>query len=128
MQELIGRIVEHVGIDAGLAEKAVGIVLNFLAKEGPEDKIAALKAALPDLDIPAAGGGGGGLFGGGGLLGGLGGMGAAMAALNELTSAGLGMGDVQGTVREIVGYAKEKAGDEVVDGIIASIPGLNQFV
>ncbi|HQF31066.1 MAG TPA: DUF2267 domain-containing protein [Hyphomicrobiales bacterium] len=127
MQELISRIVEHVGVDQGVAEKAVQIVLDFLGKEGPQEQIEQLKAALPEFNIASAASGGG-LFGGGGLLGGLGGMGAAMAALNELTSAGLGMGEVQGTIKEIVAYAKEKAGDEVVDQIVGSIPGIGQFV
>ncbi len=38
-----------------------------------------------------------------------GGMGA-MAALNELTNAGLDMDGVQSVVKELVSYAKEKQG------------------
>ena len=51
-----------------------------------------------------------------------------MAALNELTSAGLDMGQVQTVAKELVGYAKEKAGDEVVDEVISQIPGLSQVL
>ncbi|MEP3665207.1 MAG: DUF2267 domain-containing protein, partial [Roseibium sp.] len=66
------------------------------------------------------------------LLGGLGsmmggGMGA-MAALNELTNAGLDMDGVQSVVKELVSYAKEKAGEDVVDEVISKIPGLSQIV
>ena len=63
-----------------------------------------------------------------GLLGGFGGMGGAMAAMNELTSAGLDMGQVQGVTQEVVGFAKEMAGEDTVNRIVGSIPGLGQFV
>ncbi|MGB9394573.1 MAG: DUF2267 domain-containing protein, partial [Pseudolabrys sp.] len=35
MDELIGRLVANVGVDRSAAEKAVGIILDFLRKEGP---------------------------------------------------------------------------------------------
>jgi hypothetical protein len=38
MDELIGRLVADEGIDRNAAETAVGIILDFLAKEGPADK------------------------------------------------------------------------------------------
>lgn len=129
MEELISRIVSATGINDDLARQAVGIILNFLNKEGPADQVKQILDALPGADALLAereGEGGGGLLGGlGSMMGG--GMGA-MAALNELTSAGLGMGEVQSVTKEIVGFAKEKAGDEVVDQVISSIPGLNQIV
>ena len=56
-----------------------------------------------------------------------GGMGA-MAALNELTNAGLDMDGVQSVVKELVSYAKEKAGDDVVNEVVSQIPGLSQIV
>ena len=63
MEELIGRIVSNVGIDEGLAQKAVGMILGFLQQEGPEDKVSSLMGALPgaeDLISAASGDGGGG--------------------------------------------------------------------
>ena len=42
MDELVGRLVASIGIDPGVAEKAVGIILAFLLKEGPADKVQAL--------------------------------------------------------------------------------------
>lgn len=131
MEELIGRIVSNVGIDEGLAQKAVGMILGFLQQEGPEDKVSSLMGALPGAEdlISAAsgdGGGGGGLMGAvGGLMGGGGG---AMALMGQLTGAGLGMGDVQGVASEVVGFAKEKAGEDTVTEIVGAIPGLDQFV
>ena len=42
MDELLDLLVAKVGIDRGVAEKAVGIILAFLLKEGPSDKVQAL--------------------------------------------------------------------------------------
>ncbi|WP_428650000.1 DUF2267 domain-containing protein [Roseibium sp.] len=130
MDELVSRIMSAAGIEEGVAKNAVGIILGFLDKEGPKDKMQLVFDALPgsaELVAARAAQGGGGLLGGmAGLMGG--GMGAAMAALNELTKAGLDMGGVQTVVKELVACAKEKAGDEVVDDVISQIPGLSQFV
>jgi hypothetical protein len=52
----------------------------------------------------------------------------AMGALNRLTEAGLSMREVQTVGREVVAYSREQAGDELVGEIVASIPGLSQFV
>jgi hypothetical protein len=51
-----------------------------------------------------------------------------MGAFNALTSAGLGMGDVQGVTREFVAFARSKIGAEAVNEVVGSIPGLSQFV
>ena len=47
MDELLDRLVAKVGIDRGVAEKAVGIILAFLLKEGPSDKVQALINQMP---------------------------------------------------------------------------------
>src|SRR5262245_65056539 len=47
MNELIGRLVANVGIDQATAEKAVGIILQSVVKEGPADKVEALLPKLP---------------------------------------------------------------------------------
>ena len=44
MDELIARLVADIGIDRAAAEKAVGIILDFLVKEGPADKVQPLLA------------------------------------------------------------------------------------
>ena len=43
------------------------------------------------------------------------------------TPASGGMGEIQGVTRQLVSYAKQHAGDELVDDVIGSIPGLSQF-
>ena len=123
MDELIQRLVDKIGVDKATAEKALGIILDFLAKEGPVDKVQTLLAAMPGSDalIAAAreGDSGGGLFGG---------MGGVMAVGSRMMAAGLAMGQIQGITRETIAYAREKAGEDVVGDIVAAIPGLSQFV
>ena len=50
MDELIGRLVADAGVDRNAAETAVGIILDFLAKEGPADKMQPLLAKLPGAE------------------------------------------------------------------------------
>ena len=119
MDELISRITDAVGIDADTAAKAVGMILGFLQKEGPADQIAQMMKALPGVEelISAAPAIGGGMFGGG-----------VMGLGSGLMGLGLGMGEISGVAKQTVAFAKEKAGEGPVDAVIASIPGLGQFV
>ncbi len=126
MEELISRIVEKVGLDDATARAAVRIVFSFLYAQGDRDKMAAMAAAIPgatdyvdtsDQDSSATLGGLGGLMGGG-----------TMEVLGKLQGLGLGMGQIQGVTQETVDFARAKVGDAVVDEVIASIPGLSQFV
>lgn len=120
MDELISRLVATVGVDRATAEKAVTIVLDFLRKEGPADKVQALMDRLPGAGalLQAADTAGDGMFTMGGIMG----------AGTKLMSAGLSMGQVQGVTREIIAYAREKAGEDAVGEIVGAIPGLSQFV
>jgi hypothetical protein len=122
MEELIARLTADVGIDRTAAEKAVGIIFDFLAKEGPADKVRPLLAKLPGAEAvmeKAASEGNGDMAGG---------MGGVMGAGMRMMSAGLSMGQVQSVTREVIAYAREKAGEEAVGEIVAAIPGLAQFV
>ncbi|MEA2952413.1 MAG: hypothetical protein QOJ96_1933, partial [Alphaproteobacteria bacterium] len=67
MDELIGRLIATVGVTREVAEKSVGIILDFLVKEGPPEKVQALINRLPGADMllqsaAANGDGGGGMF------------------------------------------------------------------
>lgn len=126
MDELINRIVSSAGIDADTAHEAVRIILSFLYQQGDSEKVTQLVNAIPGAlefiektedDSASALGGLGGLMGGG-----------AMAILGKLQAIGLGMVQIQAVTKETVGFAREKAGDEVVNDIVGSIPGLSQFV
>ena len=123
MDELVARLVANVGVDQSTAEKAVGIIFEFLLKEGPPDKVKALIDRLPGAaelmeaqeGIDASGGGG---FALGGIMG----------AGTKMMSAGLNMAQVQAVTRGTIAYAREKAGDDAIGEIVGAVPGLSQFV
>jgi hypothetical protein len=129
MDDLIARISAAAGIEQDVARKAVGLVLAFLRKEGPTAEVEALFAEIPGAaeiaaTAEAGEGSGGGFFGG--LLDSVGG--GLMGLAGRLGSLGLGMGEMQVIGKEIFGYVREKAGDERVGQVAASIPGLSQFL
>jgi hypothetical protein len=127
MDELIGRITERTGLDAATAQKAIGIILAFLQKEGPPAEVGQLLAAMPGAEqaVAQSGDGGPGATGGGfmGMLGG-----GVMALGTQLMGAGVSMGQMQPLGRELFAYGREKAGEDVMGPIVGSVPGLNQFV
>ena len=124
MDELIARLVADVGMDRATAEKAVGIILDFLVKEGPADKVQPMLAKLPGAEAliqkTASESDAGGMMAGA--------MGGVMGAGMRMMSAGLSMGQVQSVTRAVIAYTREKAGEDAVDEIVAAIPGLAQFV
>lgn len=139
MDELIERIASEVGISGGLATNALAIILSFLEASAPAEAVDTLMEALPgtkDLirataDDEAADPGAGGLMGNvmsaaGGLIGGS--AGGAIAALTKLQAAGLDLAQVQGVISAFIAFAREKTGDEAVDEVVQSIPGLEQLL
>jgi len=118
MDELVGRLVANVGVSREAAEKSVGIILDFLQKEGPPEKVQALINQLPGAGaLLQAAAGGGGMF-----------MGGLMGTGTRMMAAGLSMGQVQGVTRETIAYAREKAGEDTVGEIVGAVPGLSQFI
>lgn len=122
MDELTERLVAKVGIDRATAVLAIGAILGFLRSEGPADKVQAIIDQLPGSEAAiasadAAGGGIASLIGGG-----------VMALGAKLMGAGLGMGEIQGVVREVIAFAREKIGPEAVAEIVEAIPGASQFI
>jgi hypothetical protein len=118
MEELVARLVANVGVDRMAAEKSVGIILDFLRKEGPADKVQALIDRLPGaealLNSQSSDGGG---FAIGGIMG----------AGTKMMAAGLSMGQVQGVTKEVIAYSREKVGEDAIGEIVGAIPGLSQF-
>jgi hypothetical protein len=129
MEELINRVVQNVGLDPALAEKAVGLIFAFLQKEAPEAASEAF-AAMPGAEALAASNaaaeGGGGLMGG--LMGMMGGGGGVMALGQQLMGAGIGMGQIPTLSKEVFAFGREKAGEDTMGAIVGAIPGLSQFV
>jgi hypothetical protein len=122
MDQLIDRIVANTGVDRSIAAKAVGIILDFLLKEGPSDKVQSLVNELPgatEVVEAARAEGGGGVFGA---------MGGIMGVGSRLMGIGLGMEQIRNVTREVIGYTREKAGNSAVDDVVGAIPGLSQFI
>ena len=120
MDELIARLVANTGVDRTAAAKAIGIIFDFLRKEGPPDKVQVLIDRIPGTQaaMEAQAGDSGGMFPMGGLMG----------AGTRMMAAGLSMGQVQGVAREVLAYAREKAGDDAVGEVVGAVPGLSQFI
>jgi len=116
MEELIRRLVADIGIDQATALKSVGIILAFLAHEGPPDTVQSLLGRLPGAKetLEAVG-----------MEAGAGGM---MGAGMKLMAAGLSMGQIQGVIRGLISYAREQGGGREMGEIARSIPGLSQFI
>lgn len=128
MQDFIDKIAASAGIDTGLAEKAIGMILSFLKKEGPEGPVNEMLAAIPgaaDLASAQADASGGGIMGS--LMGMMGG-GGVMGLGAQLMGAGLSMGQIQTLSKELFAHGRETAGEDVMGQIVGSIPGLGQFV
>ncbi len=129
MNELVTRIADKVGIEPALAEKSVGMMLGFLQREAADGPVAKMIESVPgalDLFAKVNGEGEGkGLLGG--LMSALGG-GGIMGLGQQLMAQGLGMGEISKLAKETMAAAREYAGDEVVDEVVASVPGLSQFV
>jgi hypothetical protein len=120
MDELIERLVTNCDVERPVAEKAVGIILDFLRKEGPTDKVQTLIDAMPGAEALIA-------ASAGQESGGQSGMGGIMGAANRLMAAGLSMGQLQCVTRELVAHGRETAGEDTVGDIVGAIPGLSQF-
>jgi hypothetical protein len=122
MDELLTRLINHIGLDRDSAEKAVGIIFEFLRKEGPPDKVTLLLDRLPGAEelmeaqvgLDASGGG---MFALDGIMG----------AGTKMMAAGLSLSQVQGVTREVIAYAREQAGDDAINDLVNAIPGLSQF-
>ena len=128
MEELITRITATAtGLEPAVVQKAVGLILAFLAKEGPQDEVNQLFAAMPGAQQAAAtaADGGPGQTAGGfmGMMGG-----GVMALGQKLMAAGVPMAQMQPLGHELLAYAREKAGEDVLGPIVAAVPGLSQFV
>jgi hypothetical protein len=120
MDELIGRLASKAGIDSAVAEKTVGIILNFLRSEGPSDKVQALIDQIAGAEAVIAASSNNSTISrlmGGGL----------MAVGTRLMGLGLGMTEIQDIARELFRFGRDKIGADQMGAIIAGTPGLSQF-
>jgi hypothetical protein len=120
MNELVDELAAKAGIDDAVAEKTVGIMLDFLRSEGPPDTVQALIDHIPGAEVAiAAARDGSGLsrLMGGGL----------MAAGTRLMALGLAVTDIQKIARELFAFGRDKIGADRMGAIIAGTPGLSHF-
>jgi hypothetical protein len=120
MNELVEQLAAKAGIDKAVAEKAIGIILGFLRKEGPSDKVQTLIDRIPGAEsaVEASNKNSGlsGLMGGG-----------LMALGSRLMGLGLGIGEIQNIARELFKFGRDRIGADQMGEIISGTPGLSQF-
>ena len=120
MNELVEQLAAKAGIDRAVAEKTIGIILGFLRKEGPSDKVQALIDRIPGaesaLEASNKSSGLSGLMGGG-----------LMALGSRLMGLGLGIGEIQNVARELFRFGRDRIGADQMGEIISGTPGLSQF-
>src|ERR1700712_2271882 len=113
MDELVEQLAAKAGIDRAVAEKTVGIILGFLRKEGPSDKVQVLIDQIPGAEsaVEASNKSSGlsGLMGGG------------------LMALGLGISEIQNVARELFKFGRDRIGADQMGEIISGTPGLSQF-
>jgi hypothetical protein len=135
MENLVARVATAANLSPDVARKAVALIGDFIQREAPEEAVKELFEKAPAFPAIIASstqtggeGMGAGLKGLMGVASGAMGGGGLMALGSEMLSLGLDMEQIQTIGKEVFGYAREKAGDEVVGEISAAIPGLSQFI
>jgi hypothetical protein len=120
MDQLVEQLAAKAGIDRAVAEKTIGIILGFLRKEGPSDKVQVLIDRIPGAEsaVEASNSSSGlnGLMGGG-----------LMAIGSRLMGLGLGIGEIQHVARELFKFGRDRIGADQMGEIISGTPGLSQF-
>jgi len=135
MPNLIARVATAADTTPEIARQAIALVIDFIERDAPEDAVNKLLEKAPGLkaivaSVNSTGGEGMGetVKGLMGVSAGSMGGGGIMALGNQLMGLGLGMGQIQTIGKEVFGYAREVAGDDVVGEVAAAIPGLSQFI
>jgi hypothetical protein len=131
MDEMIARVSQAAGVDAQVARQAVGEIFLFLKTEAAPDALQELMDKIPGSQDLAASMGEAEAPMGGGLMGALssmmGGGGGIMGLAGKLMALGLGMAEMQTIGRELFAYARDVAGEEIVNKVVASSPTLAQI-
>lgn len=117
MEELVGRLMRTANIDEPAARRVIEIELAFLKDQGPDDKVAEMLRRIPGgeaAETPDEGS--------------YAGMMGAMSAFSNLQSVGLDMTEIRAATKEVLAFAREHAGEDLVDDIVRSIPMLSQVM
>ena len=131
MDEMIARVSQAAGVDAQVTRQAIGEIFVFLKSEVEPQALQDLMDKIPGAqDLAASTGEAEAPMGGGGLMGALSSMmggGGIMGLAGKLMALDLGMAEMQTIGRELFAYAREVAGEEIVNKVVASSPTLTQI-
>ena len=131
MDEMIARVSQAAGVDAQVTRQAIGEIFVFLKSEVEPQALQDLMDKIPGAqELAASTGEVEAPMGGGGLMGALSSMmggGGIMGLAGKLMALGLGMAEMQTIGRELFAYAREVAGEEIVNKVVASSPTLTQI-
>ena len=103
MDDRIGRLVAHAGVDQTAAAKAVGVIVQFLLNEGPPEKGPARirrTSSIADAAVPAS----------------------------SSSVRSPRMGETQAINSETLMFARERAREGAVGRVVDAIPALGRFV
>ncbi|MEM9364556.1 MAG: DUF2780 domain-containing protein [Planctomycetota bacterium] len=139
MDELIKLITSQVGIDESAAGSGINKTMAMLKKHAGDDLFGQIASAIPGADDAASAGitgeqpasDGGGMFGklagmASSALGGSAGEGLELGA--TLSELGIGGDKLSPFIKTLVDFIREKAGDEVLDQLLAKFPLLKTLL
>lgn len=138
MDELIEQLTSKLGIDSSVAKMGVGKTMSMLKDQAGDDLFGKIAGAIPGAAQAAQGEAssaaapaGGGLLGklagmASSAIGGGGGSGLELGA--ALAGAGISSDKLGPFLSMIVGFLKDKVGDEVMDQVMAKFPMLKTLL
>ncbi len=131
MDELIARASQAAGLEPELAQQAIGEIFAFLKAEVSREQVQKLFDKLPGAnDLADSRARPEASISNNGLLSSLRGLmgGGVMGLASKLMGLGLNTGEMQRLAHEVINYAREKAGDDIVNEIIDLVPPFRQFM
>ena len=135
MEEFIQLATEKLGVSEESVKSAMGAILGLVQKNADGDDFQQLLDKLPGVEglLSSSGQADSSEEGSGGLLSGLmrgvgsvigGKVGDALGAASVLNESGLGLGHLGSLVTMFTEFARERVGSELVDKLLANVPGL----
>lgn len=134
IDQLIQMVTQKLGIDPAMAEKAVGIVMSLIQKEGDGAAVSQLFDNIPGAaDLASKFSGSAGQDAAGGLLGKVAGMlgggaGDVVGSIGALKETGLSMDQLGDMAPLVKNFLAENAGEDVVNQALSSVPALKGFL
>jgi hypothetical protein len=127
MDQIVSAIAQKLGIPEAVVRSGLTVVLNFLKQKAGGSEFGALLNMIPgasDLaNAPVPDAGGGNLFANVSSM--FGGQTADIGkTVASLENAGLKTEQIAPFVQTFVGEAKKIAGEDTVNNVLASVPGL----